>query len=64
MYERELEARAAHVAYDRASEDLIRLWEDVSPRIALAEFTEQVTGVRTGTGETVRNARENQHRKQ
>ncbi|MFE9217144.1 phage minor capsid protein [Streptomyces lavendulae] len=53
----------AHVAYARASEDLIRFWEDVSPRMTLAEFTEQVTGVRNGAGESARNARENQRRK-
>ncbi|MFD9859749.1 phage minor capsid protein [Streptomyces alboflavus] len=53
----------AHVAYARASEELIRFWEEVSPRVTLAEFTEQVTGVRTGAGETARNARENQRRK-
>ncbi|MEU4067424.1 phage minor capsid protein [Streptomyces wedmorensis] len=53
----------AHVAYARASEDLIRFWEEVSPRITLAEFTEQVTGVRTGAGETARNSREDQRRR-
>lgn len=46
----------AHVAYARASEDLIRFWEDV-PRVTLAEFTEQVTGVRNGGGATARSAR-------
>ncbi|MEV6329634.1 phage minor capsid protein [Streptomyces sp. NPDC051909] len=53
----------AHVAYARASEDLIRFWEEVSPRITLAEFTEQVTGVRTGAGDTARNSREDQRRR-
>ncbi|MFD4918892.1 hypothetical protein ACFWNR_37530 [Streptomyces virginiae] len=53
----------AHVAYARASEDLIRFWEEVSPRITLAEFAEQVTGVRTGAGETARHARADQRRK-
>ncbi|MFC8495324.1 phage minor capsid protein [Streptomyces sp. NPDC057235] len=53
----------AHIAYARASEDLIRFWEEVSPRITLAEFTEQVTGVHTGAGETARHAREDQRRK-
>ncbi|MEV6395581.1 phage minor capsid protein [Streptomyces sp. NPDC051907] len=54
----------AHVAYARASEDLIRYWEDVSPRITLAEFTEQVTGVRTGAGETARQSTHAQRLKQ
>ncbi|MFD9567201.1 phage minor capsid protein [Streptomyces sp. NPDC059994] len=53
----------AHVAYARASEDLIRFWEDV-PRVTLAEFTEQVTGVRNGAGATARSARDNQRNKQ
>ncbi|MDV9193521.1 phage capsid protein, partial [Streptomyces sp. SR27] len=53
----------SHVAYARASEDLIRFWEEVSPRITLAEFTEQVTGVRTGAGETARHSREDQRRR-
>nr|WTB35289.1 hypothetical protein OG781_42715 [Streptomyces sp. NBC_00830] len=60
---RSLFSGPSHVAYARASEDLIRFWEDVSPRLTLAEFTEQVTGVRTGAGETARNARENQRRR-
>lgn len=54
----------AHIAYARASEDLIRFWEDVSPRITLAEFTEQVTGVRTGAGETARQSAHAQRLKQ
>ncbi|MGW0465424.1 hypothetical protein ACWDX6_09160 [Streptomyces sp. NPDC003027] len=52
----------AHVAYGRASEDLIRFWEKVSPRITLTEFTEQVTGVRTAAGDTARNALEDRRR--
>ncbi|MET9429794.1 phage minor capsid protein [Streptomyces sp. NPDC003036] len=60
---RSLFSGPSHVAYARASEDLIRFWEEVSPRITLAEFTEQVTGVRTGAGETARHAREDQRRK-
>ncbi|MEV0992745.1 phage minor capsid protein [Streptomyces sp. NPDC049949] len=52
----------AHVAYARASEDLIRFWEDV-PRVTLAEFTEQVTGVRNGAGATARSAREDRRRR-
>ncbi|WP_149184510.1 phage minor capsid protein [Streptomyces sp. TRM49041] len=54
----------AHVAYARASEDLIRYWEDVSPRITLAEFTEQVTGVKSGAGETARQSAHAQRLKQ
>ncbi|WP_405659753.1 phage minor capsid protein [Streptomyces sp. RK9] len=53
----------AHVAYARASEDLIRFWEAESPRVTLAEFTEQVTGVRSAAAETARNAREDQRRR-
>ncbi|MFF8534102.1 phage minor capsid protein [Streptomyces sp. NPDC015532] len=53
----------AHVAYARASEDLIRFWEEVSPRVTLAEFTEQVTGIRSDAAETARHAREDQRRK-
>ncbi|MFF2922734.1 phage minor capsid protein [Streptomyces celluloflavus] len=46
----------AHVAYARASEDLIRWWEN-HPRITLAEYTEQVTGVRNAAADTARNSR-------
>ncbi|WP_371648043.1 MULTISPECIES: hypothetical protein [unclassified Streptomyces] len=53
----------AHVAYARASEDLIRFWEDESPRVTLAEFTEQISGLRTKEAETARHSRENQRRK-
>ncbi|MEV0410307.1 phage minor capsid protein [Streptomyces sp. NPDC050448] len=53
----------AHVAYARASEDLIRFWEEVSPRVTLTEFTEQVTGARTAAGDTARAAREDQRNK-
>ncbi|MFE5558663.1 phage minor capsid protein [Streptomyces sp. NPDC056544] len=53
----------AHVAYARASEDLIRFWEEVSPRVTLTEFTEQVTGTRTAAGDTARAAREDQRNK-
>ncbi|MEU3321578.1 phage minor capsid protein [Streptomyces sp. NPDC006785] len=60
---RSLFSGPSHVAYARASEDLIRFWEDTSPRLTFAEFTEQVTGVRTGAGATARNAREDQRRK-
>ncbi|MFJ6013009.1 phage minor capsid protein [Streptomyces sp. NPDC092952] len=60
---RSLFSGPSHVAYARASEDLIRFWEDVSPRITLTEFTEQVTGVRTSAGETARHAREDQRRR-
>ncbi|MGW1489788.1 phage minor capsid protein [Streptomyces sp. NPDC002402] len=54
----------AHVAYARASEDLIRWWADVSPRITLAEFTEQVTGVRSAAAETARQSSHAQKLKQ
>ncbi|MFI0737864.1 phage minor capsid protein [Streptomyces sp. NPDC021100] len=53
----------AHVAYARASEDLIRFWEEVSPRVTLTEFTEQVTGVKNAAAEIARAAREDQRRK-
>ncbi|MGD3112908.1 phage minor capsid protein [Streptomyces sp. YGL11-2] len=53
----------AHVAYARASDDLIRFWEEVSPRVTLAEFTEQVTGVATDAAETARHAAHDQRRK-
>ncbi|WP_405679295.1 phage minor capsid protein [Streptomyces sp. NBC_00048] len=53
----------AHIAYARASEDLIRFWEEVSPRVTLTEFTEQVTGARTAAGDTARAAREDQRNK-
>ncbi|WP_399088008.1 phage minor capsid protein [Streptomyces sp. BBFR2] len=46
----------AHVAYARASEDLIRWWE-THPRTTLAEYTEQITGVRDTAAETARRAR-------
>ncbi|MFD7103105.1 phage minor capsid protein [Streptomyces celluloflavus] len=47
----------AHVAYSRASEDLIRWWQD-HPRTTLAEYTEQVTGVRDAAANTARKARD------
>mgnify|MGYP001436630643 CR=1 FL=1 len=46
----------AHVAYARASEELIRWWE-TNPRTTLAEYEEQVTGRRTAAGETARQSR-------
>ncbi|MGW8374274.1 phage minor capsid protein [Streptomyces sp. ODS28] len=46
----------AHVAYARASEELKRWWAD-HPRITLAEFTEQVAGMRSDAAETARRAR-------
>ncbi|MEK2478994.1 phage minor capsid protein [Streptomyces noursei] len=54
----------AHVAYARASEDLRRFWDDVSPRVTLAEFAEQVTGVASDAAETARRAAHDQRRKQ
>ncbi|WP_405018165.1 phage capsid protein [Kitasatospora sp. NBC_00070] len=44
----------AHIAYARASEELRRYWADVSPRVTLAEFTEQLTGVRSAAADTAR----------
>ncbi|MFM9368148.1 phage minor capsid protein [Streptomyces sp. Da 82-17] len=61
---RSLFSGPAHVAYARASEDLIRFWSEESPRITLAEFTEQVTGVRSSAAETARNSANDQRRKQ
>ncbi|MGW7413424.1 phage minor capsid protein [Streptomyces sp. NPDC054863] len=60
---RSLFSGPSHVAYSRASEDLIRFWEGGSPRVTLVEFTEQVSGVRSSAGDTARSAREDQHRK-
>ncbi|MFE7316415.1 phage minor capsid protein [Streptomyces sp. NPDC057555] len=53
----------AHVAYARASEDLRRFWDEGSPRVTLAEFTEQVTGVSSNAAETARHAAHDQRRK-
>ncbi|WKX70039.1 hypothetical protein [Streptomyces sp. XD-27] len=61
---RSLFSGPSHVAYARASEDLIRWWDEVSPRITLAEFTEQVTGVRSAAAETARHSGSDQRRKQ
>ncbi|QKW54680.1 phage capsid protein [Streptomyces buecherae] len=47
----------AHVAYARASEDLIRWWQE-HPRLTLAEYTEQITGVRNSAAETARKSRD------
>lgn len=49
----------AHVAYARASEDLIRWWQD-HPRLTLAEYTEQITGVRNAAADTARKSRDDQ----
>ncbi|MFH8403744.1 phage minor capsid protein [Streptomyces sp. NPDC018019] len=46
----------SHVAYARASEDLKRWWAD-HPRTTLAEYTEQLTGVRDAAADTARKAR-------
>jgi hypothetical protein len=54
----------AHVAYARASEDLIRYWAEVEPRITLAEYTEQLTGVRTAEAERARHSRDDQQNRQ
>ncbi|WKU45978.1 phage capsid protein [Streptomyces sp. VNUA116] len=60
---RSLFSGPAHVAYARASEDLRRFWDEVSPRVTLAEFTEQVTGVVNEAAETARHAAHDQRRK-
>ncbi|MEV5509041.1 phage minor capsid protein [Streptomyces orinoci] len=52
----------SHVAYARASEDLIRWWQE-HPRTTLAEYTEKVTGVRDAAAETARQARTTQQNK-
>lgn len=49
----------AHVAYARASEELKRWWQ-VHPRTTLAEYTEQVTGIRSSAADTAR-ARRSDH---
>ncbi|MFJ9657609.1 hypothetical protein ACIRPR_06525 [Streptomyces griseoflavus] len=49
----------SHVAFARASEDLKRWWQD-NPRMTLAEYEEQVIGVRTAAGNTARKARSDQ----
>ncbi|MCA6093482.1 phage minor capsid protein [Streptomyces sp. SCA3-4] len=49
----------AHVAYARASEELKRWWQ-VHPRTTLAEYTEQVTGMRSSAADTAR-ARRTDH---
>ncbi|WP_406353239.1 phage minor capsid protein [Streptomyces sp. NBC_00658] len=46
----------AHIAYARASEDLIRWWQD-HPRLTLTEYTEQITGVRNAAADTARKNR-------
>lgn len=60
---RSLFSGPAHIAYARASEDLRRFWDDVSPRVTLAEFTEQVSGVANEAAETARHAAHDQRRK-
>lgn len=49
----------AHVAYARASEDLLRFWQD-NPRVTLAEYEEQVTGRRSAAGDRARKSRGDQ----
>ncbi|MGC9541595.1 phage minor capsid protein [Streptomyces sp. UG1] len=49
----------AHIAYARASEDLKRWWQD-HPRLTLAEYTEQLTGVRNAAADTARKSRDDQ----
>ncbi|ARF59554.1 phage minor capsid protein [Streptomyces gilvosporeus] len=50
----------SHVAYARASEELKRYWAEVEPRLTLAEYTEQLTGVRTAEGDRARRSRDDQ----
>ncbi|MGD3112544.1 phage minor capsid protein [Streptomyces sp. YGL11-2] len=50
----------AHVAYAHASEELRRYWAEVEPRLTLAEYTEQLTGVRTAEGDRARHSRDDQ----
>ncbi|MCQ8829852.1 phage minor capsid protein [Streptomyces malaysiensis] len=49
----------AHVAYARASEELKRWWQD-HPRLTLAEYTEQITGVQNTAADTARKSRGDQ----
>ncbi|WP_432110793.1 phage minor capsid protein [Streptomyces sp. YPW6] len=49
----------AHIAYARASEELKRWWQD-HPRLTLAEYTEQLTGVRNAAAETAHHSRNTQ----
>ncbi|MFD9069498.1 phage minor capsid protein [Streptomyces lasiicapitis] len=50
----------AHVAFARASEELKRFWSEVEPRLTLAEYTEQLTGVRTAEGDRARRSLDDQ----
>lgn len=54
----------AHIAYARASEELKRYWAEVEPRLTLAEYTEQITGVRTAEGNRARRAAGDQQNRQ
>lgn len=52
----------AHIAYARASEEL-KIWWETHPRVTLAQYTEQMTGVRTTASETARHAGQSQRLK-
>ncbi|MFC8095363.1 phage minor capsid protein [Streptomyces sp. NPDC057301] len=54
----------AHVAFARASEELKRYWSEVEPRLTLAEYTEQLTGVRTAEGDRARRSLGDQQNRQ
>lgn len=47
----------SHVAYARASEELKRYWAEVTPRLTFAEYSEQLTGVRSAAADTARKAK-------
>jgi hypothetical protein len=49
----------AHIAYARASDDLIMWWQD-HPRLTLTEYTEQITGVRNAAADAARKNRDDQ----
>jgi hypothetical protein len=47
----------SHVAYARASEELKRYWSEVAPRLTFAEYSEQLTGIRSAAADTARKAK-------
>ncbi|MFF0293159.1 phage minor capsid protein [Kitasatospora sp. NPDC004614] len=58
---RSLFSGPAHIAYARASEELKRYWSEASPRLTLAEYSEQLTGIRSTVADTARKAKSDQH---
>ncbi|GAA1977359.1 phage minor capsid protein [Kitasatospora viridis] len=58
---RSLFSGPSHVAYTRASEELRRYWSEVAPRLTLAEYSEQLTGLRSAAADTARKAKSDQH---